>query len=237
MCYSNSSTATNVQLGKKFNRPVTHLTELPAIHFASGFHFPSWRIITQDTIEIMKWGLIPRWYKDSDIQSIASKTLNARLETLHEKHSFKHLIQSQRCIVPSDGFFEWQTRGKEKIPYFIHPKNDELFCMAGLYDRWTAPETGETLTTFTILTTEANPLMAEIHNEKKRMPFLLQPETCLNYLKNLSKPISSIDFPMVSESEMHAYRVNKKLLLSENANQVSVKDLFVDNIGEQSSLF
>jgi putative SOS response-associated peptidase YedK len=237
MCYSNSSTSTNVSLGKKFNRPVDHLPDTPPLHFVSGFHFPKWRIVTQEAIEIMQWGLIPRWFKDVDWKSIASKTLNARIETLAEKPSFKHLITSQRCIVPSNGFFEWQTRGKEKIPYFIAPKDEELFCMAGLFDQWTAPETGETMRSFTILTTEANELMAEIHNEKKRMPYVLKPEDCLNYLENSHLPINFSDFPLILEEEMHAHRIDKKLLLSENANQEAVKAIFVDNIGEQSILF
>ena len=132
MCYSNSSTSTNVQLAAKYVKKIPfNLTE-NQVFFASGFTFPVWRIITKnDEIIPMQWGLIPNWFQDSDFQKIASMTLNAKVETAEEKPSFKKLVGSKHCIVPSSGFFEWQHQGKEKIPYFIYPANG-IFSMAGL---------------------------------------------------------------------------------------------------------
>ena len=177
MCYSNSSTSTNVELSKRYKKSVPPSVETKAIFYASGFSFPDWRIITNNEyIEIMRWGLIPSWFNGQDSKEIASLTLNAKIETIKDKPSFKQLVDRQHCIVPSNGFFEWKTIGKDKIPYFIYPKNTNIFSMAGLYDRWMNSKTGEFIASFTILTCPANQLMEEIHNLKKRMPCLLLKE-------------------------------------------------------------
>ncbi|MEY3200403.1 MAG: putative response-associated peptidase YedK [Bacteroidota bacterium] len=110
MCYSNSSTSKNVDLSKKYVKKIPAGMDETPIYFASGFSFPTWRIVTQeDTLQIMNWGLIPSWFKEQDFKEIASMTLNARIETVEEKASFKNLLHRQECIVPSSGFFEWQT--------------------------------------------------------------------------------------------------------------------------------
>ena len=121
--------------------------------------------------------------------------MNAKIETIHEKPSFKNIV-SQRCLVLANGFYEWQWRdskGKNKVKYEIGIENDELFAFAGLYSHWINNATNETVNTFTILTTEANPLMAEIHNIKKRMPIILRPEDEINWLQN--KKIEDFSYP------------------------------------------
>ena len=120
MCYSNSSTSSNETLGKFYQREIVTLPTAEPTFYANGFTFPSWRIITHEPqIKRMQWGLIPGWYRGESPMNIASKTLNARVETLSERASFKRLISTNRCIVPSSGFFEFQHKGKEKIPYFF----------------------------------------------------------------------------------------------------------------------
>jgi putative SOS response-associated peptidase YedK len=119
---------------------------------------------------LMRWGLIPYWAKDA---SIASKTINAVSETAAEKPVFREAMRRRRCLVPADGFYEWKRIGpKLKQTYNIGLRDDGLFAFAGLWDRWKNPE-GKPVETCTILTTEANALLADIHD---RMPVILSPE-------------------------------------------------------------
>ena len=113
----------------------------------------------------MKWGLVPFWAPDP---SIGNRMINARAETLMEKSSFKRLVETRRCLVPADGFFEWQREGNQKFPMLIRLKNKEPFTFAGLWDSWRNPQLSEdVLSTFTIITTEPNSMLKNIHN---RMP-------------------------------------------------------------------
>lgn len=116
-----------------------------------------------------KWGLVPFWAEDP---SIGNKMINARAETLAEKPSYKRALKSRRCLIPADGFYEWKKDGRTKQPMHIKRKDDELFAFAGLWEEWKAPDGGR-LHTCTIITTEPNKLMAEIHN---RMPVILPRE-------------------------------------------------------------
>ncbi|HBE43416.1 MAG TPA: SOS response-associated peptidase [Bacteroidales bacterium] len=126
------------------------------------------------TIRLLKWGLIPSWVRNSeDAAAIRTKTFNARAESLGSKPSFSPSFKSKRCLIPVKGFFEWQHVGKEKIPWYIYSVNDEILTLAGLYAEWLNKESGELLSTCTIITTDANEMMAEIHNSKKRMPAIL----------------------------------------------------------------
>ena len=117
-----------------------------------------------------RWGLVPFWAKDI---SIGNRMINARAETLMEKPSFKTAFLKRRCIVPVSGFYEWKAAAKGKRPFFIHPKDEKIFAVAGLWDEWHDPESGDTVRSFTIITTEPNALMEDIHN---RMPAVLRPE-------------------------------------------------------------
>ena len=123
----------------------------------------------QNKIEFMKWGLIPFWAKDP---KIGHKMINARAETLAQKPSFKHLLKSKRCLVPSSGFYEWKRIDKRKVPYYIGIKNSKIFSFAGLYDIW-KDSVGNELKTFTIITTNSNNTLKPIHN---RMPVILEQE-------------------------------------------------------------
>ena len=236
MCYSNSSTSSNVELSKRFNKNINNLVEFKPSYYNNAFVFPEWRIITSETeIQNMQWGLIPNWYKGSNWMEIASKTANARIETAHEKASFKLLISKQRCIIPSNGFFEWHHVGKLKRPYFIYPTQESIFSMAGIYDEWTDLSTGEIKKSFSILTTEANALLAEIHNVKKRMPLMLNKQNEASWLNGEA---TLNDFNLTFEaSKMGHHNVNPKLLLPENTHLSIVQQKYVDNNDIQVSLF
>ena len=126
-------------------------------------------------LRMMRWGLVPHWSKDS---KFGSKLINARGETVHEKPSFRDSFKRRRCLIVADGFYEWQQQADgPKQPMFIHMRdadeNRVPFGMAGLYAYWNDPETGEVLTTCTIITTAATTFMQPLHH---RMPVILPPE-------------------------------------------------------------
>ncbi len=117
----------------------------------------------------MRWGLVPSWAKEL---SIGNRMINARSETVHEKPSFRSAFRVGRCLIPADGFFEWKAEERGKIPFWIHLESGEPFTFAGLRESWRSPE-GESVNTFTILTTRANDFLRPLH---ERMPVILPPE-------------------------------------------------------------
>jgi len=117
----------------------------------------------------MRWGLIPSWSKD---MSGAAMMINARSETAATKPAFRDPLTSRRCIVPADGFYEWQRRGKAKQPYCFEVNDDELFTFAGLWERWKDPN-GHWIKSCTILTTTPNAVTSSVHD---RMPVILNPD-------------------------------------------------------------
>ncbi|MEN6375978.1 MAG: SOS response-associated peptidase [Smithella sp.] len=123
----------------------------------------------QNILASLRWGLIPSWAKDA---SIGHKMINARAETIAVKPSFKKAFQKRRCLIPADGFYEWQKSGKVKKPFCISLKSGEPFGLAGLYETWMSPEKIP-VQTCTIITTEANELIQSIHD---RMPVIVKKE-------------------------------------------------------------
>ena len=126
--------------------------------------------------KLMKWGLIPNWSRDA---SIGSKLINARSETLLEKPSFQHLVPTRRCVVITDGYFEWKRTSSRSIPYYIHHPEKKLLPMAGLWDIWKNPS-GKTIFSYTVITTIPASDLAEIHH---RMPVILRPKDIDPWLK------------------------------------------------------
>ncbi len=235
MCYSNSSTSTTLQLAERYQKLLPGKPIELQYYFASGFQFPSWNIITNaPNLEQMRWGLLPKWYSGSNWIDFASKTLNARIETCHEKASYKHLIDSKRCLVPSSGFFEWQSQGKLKIPYFIKDIKQPIFSIAGLFDTWLNPSTGAQEKTFTILTTEANTLMADIHNAKKRMPLILALDEESDWLNGT---LALQDVSNRTNIELEAWEIDKNRILSPEANSEIISQRYCNNLPEQKGLF
>lgn len=134
---------------------------------------------TADARELvpMRWGLIPFWAKDI---SIGNKMINARAESLFEKPAFKQAVTRRRCLIPADGFYEWKKVGKAKQPYYIRAKEDTPLALAGMWDRWKNPDDGQELQTCTIITTEANELVAPLHDRMPVIVDLADTDTWLN---------------------------------------------------------
>ncbi|MDR6552876.1 SOS response-associated peptidase [Paenibacillus qinlingensis] len=117
----------------------------------------------------LRWGLIPEWAKE---EKIGYQMLNARSETLADKPAFRKPFERKRCLIPADSFYDWKGTGKHKQPMRIMLRSRELFSMAGLYDTWTSPD-GNRISTCTVITTESNEMMKDIHD---RMPVILPRE-------------------------------------------------------------
>jgi putative SOS response-associated peptidase YedK len=157
-------------------------------------------------ITTARWGLIPFWAKD---KSIGNKMFNARSETLSEKPSFKNLIKNRRCLIPVTGFYEWKNiEGKKtKQAYHIHLTTDEIFTLAGLWDIWN-DENGNKIITTTIITTNPNKLISEIHD---RMPVIISKNNFSKWLdlKSNSAMVASLLTPYIEEemtSELFNFR-------------------------------
>lgn len=151
----------------------------------------------------LRWGLVPSWARD---EKIGYKLINARAETLAEKPSFRNSFRRKRCVIPADSFYEWKhTSDGTKQPMRIMIKDTPLFVMAGLYDTWVRPN-GDKLHTCTIVTTQANPFMSDIHH---RMPVILDREQMQTWLDtNIQDPeaLAPLLQPYPAD-RMHAYAV------------------------------
>tara|TARA_B100000949_G_scaffold171470_1_gene151850 strand:- start:2150 stop:2767 length:618 start_codon:yes stop_codon:yes gene_type:complete len=176
MCYHTKLNAPKDAIQKEFDAEFYEPELYVPKEAINGFSFSKNPVILDEDrghINMANWGLIPFWAKDDSIKKM---TLNSRIETAASKPAFRNSVKN-RCLVIADAFYEWQwldAKGKEKQKYIIKPTDQEIFGFAGFYSEWINPANGEPLTTYTIATTEANELMAEIHNNKKRMPIILK---------------------------------------------------------------
>ena len=231
MCSHISLSKNTEQLEKRFKANFKNKFAYKPIFHASGFTFPKWPVIKnteKDKIDLLSWGLVPDWFSDTtQLNQFRIGTLNARSEEMFEKPSYKKSAQSKRCLVLSDGFYEWMTFNKQKYPHFIHLKDNEPFAMAGIWDEWKNQQTGDLIETFSILTCDANPLMSRIHNVGKRMPVILTPETESLWLDNslTQSQILSLAKPY-DDSLMEAYTISK-LISSKDSNTEEVRRPFL----------
>jgi putative SOS response-associated peptidase YedK len=158
-----------------------------------------------NTANFYVWGLIPSWAKDA---SIGSRLINARAETLAEKPSFRSAYKYHRCLILSNGFYEWQRRPgtQTKVPHFIHLKSGQPFAFAGLWDRWQPPDGSEVISA-AIITTAANAVVGHIHD---RMPVILPRSAYAQWLD--PTPHFPVDLNRLlspyPDSEMEAYPIS-----------------------------
>jgi len=135
---------------------------------------------------MLRWGLVPFWAKDP---SIGNRMINARAETVAEKPSYRNAYKHRRCLVLADGFYEWQRQGETKTPFFISLESGQPFALAGLWENWTDRETGESLQTTTLITTDANEFMAQLHH---RMPVILEADTATDWLAGSNELLDDV---------------------------------------------
>lgn len=158
---------------------------------------------------LMRWGLIPSWAKD---EKFGSRMINARAETIHEKPSFKASFKSKRCLVPADGFIEWEQTDDGKQPHYVTLRNNEIFAFAGIWSEW--KNNGAILWTFSIITTHCNSLVEPIH---PRMPVILSPENYNAWLDPSSdaNALQSLLTPFPSE-QMGQIEVSREINSAKN---------------------
>ncbi|MCF8151177.1 MAG: SOS response-associated peptidase [Burkholderiaceae bacterium] len=166
--------------------------------------------------QMVKWGLIPRWAKNA---AISQKLNNARAETVAEKPSFKASFERHRCLIPANGFYEWQAVSAEgkarKQPWFVRPANDEdFFAFAGLLAVWTSPE-GQDVVTACVITTTPNAVMAPIH---ERMPVLLPRQHFDAWLDPAMRDSEALRAWLVpaADDAMRAYPVSSRVSNARN---------------------
>jgi putative SOS response-associated peptidase YedK len=186
------------------------LSELrPRYNVAPSQNIPIvWKEGDKRRIVLARWGLIPHWAKD---MKIGYSMINARAETVAEKPAFRNAFKHRRCLIPADGFFEWQVipGSKVKQPWFIALRDREPMALAGLWERWRSPE-GEDLESCSIIVTDANALMQPIHD---RMPVVLAPEDWDAWLEPDAKDTRSLQSllkPYPAE-DMQAWPVSTKV--------------------------
>ena len=195
-------------------------------------------------VQLFKWGLIPYWVKDEKTANeCKDRTVNARSETIFEKPAFRFSADTQHCLVIADGFFEWRYYNGKNYPYYIKLKDRDIFSIAGLWDRWVNKDSCEEVFSFTIITTEANPLMALIHNKKKRMPAILDKKDEMKWIsEKLSKEETRELLKPYNEHKMTAYTISKMITAKDvDVNVPQVLEPFQYNTLEplpnQKSLF
>jgi putative SOS response-associated peptidase YedK len=156
-------------------------------------------------LDMLRWGLLPKWSKDA---SGGAKMINARSETIAEKSAFRDAFRARRCLVPADGFYEWQVRGKTKQPFRITRRDDEVFAFAGLWESWVNPNDNHaTVETYTIATVVASPAIAHIH---QRMPVILASEDHHAWLRGGATQALSLLRPL-PDAELQSFEVSPRV--------------------------
>ncbi|ARK11139.1 SOS response-associated peptidase [Fibrella sp. ES10-3-2-2] len=221
MCFHTSLAADVPALEARFKASMpAAITLAPAFHI-NAYSFPAYPIITHqqpDQFRAIRWGLIPHWVKSkADADRLRVQTINARSETIYEKPSYRQAAKrAQRCIIPVTGFFEWHTDAsnpkKQKYPFYLST-DQPITSIAGLWDEWPDSETGEVYTTFSLLTTDANPLLAAVHNEKKRMPCVLTPDAERAWLHDDLTERDALELLATTypAEHMHSYSITKRI--------------------------
>lgn len=227
MCFHKSLAVSAPELEARYEATMPAAANFGPVYHVNAYQFPAWPILTHQEsgqFQMMRWGLIPRWTKSGDdAAEIRTRTINARSETIYDKPSFRSAAQGgKRCLIPVTGFYEWHTLGSKKFPFYITMTDQKITSIAGLWDEWPDPETGELSRTYTLLTTDANPLLAAIHNSKKRMPCLLTPDAEHAWLHDdLSESdalaLLANQYP---DSQMHSYSISKRITSRTEPNDV-----------------
>ncbi len=171
-------------------------------------------------LTFLTWGLVPSWAKDP---TIGSRLINARAETLAEKPAFRAAFRRRRCLVPANGFFEWKKTGSGKQPYFIARKDGRPMAMAGLWEHWQSAD-GSVIESFTLITTEPNELVKQIHD---RMPAIL-PRTAFDAWLDPDEDVALLQDLLrhpVSAEELDAWPVSTAVNRPDNDDSSLIEPL------------
>jgi putative SOS response-associated peptidase YedK len=180
----------------------------------------------------LRWGLIPSWAKDV---SIGAKMINARSETAFEKPSFRNALRRRRCVVPVDGYYEWHrpTDGRPAMPYYIRFADDEPHAIAGLWERWNDPNSGQEIASVAVLTTRANASLAEIHD---RMPVFLSGADVARWLdpKDVRNDEVANLFAPAADGLLAAHRVGRAVNRASSQGRALIEPITEDTVDHLS---
>jgi len=200
----------------------------------NGFDYLPTPIVTAgepDNFKLFNWGLIPFYMKEKQkALELRAQTLNCISEEMYDKPSFRDAIKNgQRCLIPISGFYEWRwldEKGTVKIPYYITFRDGKPRSIGGLYSRWKDPETGVYNYTYTVLTTRANAILEYVHNNKKRMPVIIDKENEKAWLDRDLKKEDVLELCRPSQDhDMRAYTISKLLTTKDiNTNVPEVRE-------------
>ena len=211
MCYRFSLFATIEKIRKRLS---IFQTEIP---YKPSFNISPWKDILAvfkegwNKLARFRWWLVPHWAKDDKIWY---KLMNARAESIDQKPSFKKSFKNKRCLIPANGFFEWKKIEWKSYPYYFFLKNIDIFCFAWVYDDWETSE-WDTLKSCSIITTEPNSIVWDIHN---RMPVIIPKENEQNWLANEDTSFLKDLLKPYDSNEIDVYKV------SQHVNSVKADD-------------
>ena len=224
MCGRSTLTINESELEKRFKATfysddLERYNPLPNYNAAPTHMMPVITNLDQNHIQIYRWGLIPFWAKDA---KIGSTMINARIETIKEKPTYKTNLASKRCLVPMDGFYEWKKENGNKIPFRIQVTDQSVFSCAGLWDSW-KNASGEEIYSFTVITLPANDFMMQIHD---RMPAILDSNSERAWLED-GVSLNTIDeyIKKYPSELMKMYPVTNQVNNVRNNNPDLIKDL------------
>jgi putative SOS response-associated peptidase YedK len=223
MCFSVNVNLVKEELENRYGATLIDPDKYRPSYYYHAFGLPEMPAVCSGMparIRLLKWGLIPSWIKtNDDANDIRYKTFNARSESIDKKPSFSYSLRSKRCLIPVKCFFEWQHVGNEKIPWYIYHSENEILTFAGLYDEWIADTTGELISTFSIITTDANDLLAEIHNSARRMPVILEKSAEIRWIDLSTSPADALSLLKPCPSEILKAHTISQLINDRTSNR------------------
>jgi putative SOS response-associated peptidase YedK len=241
MCFTVNVNLIKEELENRYGATLIDPDKYRPSYYYHAFGLPSIPAICSgdpSKIQLLKWGLIPAWTKSIDEANIIRyKTFNARSECITTKPSFSSSFRSKRCVIPVKGFFEWQHIGNEKIPWYIYHADNEVLSIAGIYEDWIESNTGEVFNTCSIVTTEANELMSDIHNSGKRMPVILNKSAETRWIDLSTSQAEALDFLCPSPSGILKAHTISPLINSGSLNRNTPELIQPYNYSKENLLF
>ncbi len=213
------------QISERFNVEVFDELYRPSYNCAPSQKLPVITNVDSEKLSFLKWGLIPFWSKDP---KVGFRNINTRAESISEKPSFRQAFQKRRCLIPSNGYYEWK-KDANKTPCRIFLKNDDIYAMAGIWETWKNAEERE-MHTFSIITTDAIPIISNIHH---RMPVILAREDEQKWLHEPNQDILQRLLVPYTSGKIESYPVSKKVNSPKNNNP----EIAMEELGGQQLLF
>lgn len=224
MCFTVNVNLVKEELQSRFGTELLDPEKYNPSYYYHAFAYPDLPLAYNNEkgereLRTMKWGLIPSWIDSAEeADKIRRMTPNARSETASSKPSFSDSLENRRCIIPVNGFYEWQHHPSGKRPWYIYRKDHQILLLAGIFDIWQIPynevemsnsgaEDNSLIASFSVLTTRSNLLMSEIHNSKKRMPVIIQNSMVENWI-NEGHNYQEELFQPIDDAYLEAHTVN-----------------------------